>query len=113
MTWPWVSRRALDLALEERDRLRAQVDRLTDHLTRIERRQAGLPETPRKERPAPEAMPRELLRYIRGHASGPMRREMIRVARTRHLAGEDWQSIQDDVMGEGDPDGDQEAGDDM
>lgn len=48
MKWPWVSRLAFDVIAGERDRLASQVDRLTDHLTRRDRVEAGLPETPPK-----------------------------------------------------------------
>src|SRR3989304_2331887 len=42
MHWPYVSRRAYDLLVDERDRLRARNDELTDHLVRLARTTNGL-----------------------------------------------------------------------
>jgi len=43
MNWPWTSRARLEDALEQVAHLRAEVNRLTDSLTRINRREVGLP----------------------------------------------------------------------
>lgn len=50
MNLPWVGRTAYDLLLDERDRMRVQVDRLTEHVLRMERVERGLTEQPKEPR---------------------------------------------------------------
>jgi len=97
MKWPWIARSAYDVVLDERDRLRAQNDRLTDHLTRVQRREAGMTETPRAPRPALEPMPRELHDYIKGIAGGSLQKEIRDRCYRRHAKGEPWQSIVQEI----------------
>lgn len=98
MKWPWIARSAYDVVVDERDRLRAQNDRLTDHLTRVQRREAGMTETPRAPRPALEPMPRDLHDHIRGFASKALQRTQLEEAYRRHGRGEPWDSIKADIM---------------
>lgn len=120
MRWPWTSVARLDDAMRamsalraeheaSRDALRAayadeiahlrsQVDRLTDHLTRIQRREAGMTETPRAPRPALEPMPRELHEYIAGIANGSLQKEIRDRCYRRHAKGEPWASIVQEIV---------------
>ena len=107
MTWPLVSRRAFDLVVDERDRLRAQNDRLIEHQNRIERREAGLPEVPREKRPV-QPMPRTLRRWIEGHGTPEIRRALMQEAHKRYAGGQSWESIEQEVTREPE----QEDGDD-
>jgi hypothetical protein len=50
MRWPWVGREADAAVCSERDYLRTELSRATDHERRMERRAAGLPEAPKAER---------------------------------------------------------------
>ena len=99
MKWFWVSRRAYDLAIEERDRLRVQVDGVIDTLTRIQRAQMGMSEVPRqrKERVV-EPMPPEVYEYIERTANPSLRSEQKRVVWRRHGTGESWDSILEDIQ---------------
>lgn len=96
--WPWTARGRLDDALEQVAHLRAQVDRLTDALTRIGRREVGLPEEPRQARAEMKPMPPELKSYIEGHANKGIRGMMMREAFRRHGKGETWEAIVADVI---------------
>lgn len=71
MKWPWVSRLAYDLLVDERDRLRAQNDDLLQTLKGIRRVGAGLKETPRKpkEQVQREPIPREIRELYLGFSS--------------------------------------------
>lgn len=44
MKWPWVSRVALDMALDENTRLRAQNDKLLDTVITLQRKSFGMKE---------------------------------------------------------------------
>jgi hypothetical protein len=100
--WPWTSCARLDDAKATIDRLQASNTKMLDDLTRLTRREAGLPEEPRPPRPlkVEEPMPRELQDYIRGFASLGMQRMMRDAAVKRHTAGQDWKAVVADVMRE-------------
>lgn len=98
MRWPWTSTARLADAHAEIERLREQNGQLIDSLTRISRREAGLPETPREPRPRLEPMPIELKEYIEKFATPSIRKEMRTRYYRRHGAGEAWARIMDDVM---------------
>lgn len=63
MRWPWVSRAAFEIVVEERNRLREREEALQEALIRLARKGSGMPEEPRaqrKEDPMPEDV-RELV----------------------------------------------------
>jgi hypothetical protein len=107
LKWPLVSRRAFDLALDERDRLRAQVDSLLDiiashqdHLRRVQRLDMGVREVPQAG-PAPgrqSEIPRELMEYALSVGNPAMREELIRDWRvSAKTVG--WEEVRQKVMG--------------
>lgn len=107
MKWPWVSRLAYDAVVSERDHLRIQLNQMAldrasvvAQLTRISRREAGLPEIPREARPPLTPMPPELVEYIRGFAGQSLQKTMRDQAYIRNAKGESWESIMADVMRE-------------
>ena len=71
MKWPWVSRSAYDLLMEERDRLREQNDELLGTYTRIQRVRSGLRETPKPQprKVETEKIPAEIEEIVRGFSS--------------------------------------------
>jgi hypothetical protein len=73
--------------------LRAEVDKLTESLVRISRREVGLPEVPREARLPLEPMPRDLAEYIRGFASTSVQKQMRDVAYREHAQGVPWATI--------------------
>ena len=88
-----MSRRAFDLVLDERDRLRAEVDELMAHVKRMDRVEHGLLELP-YERPAPpEGMPTELQEYVDGWQDRNIRREVVRSIVQARQDGKEWDQI--------------------
>lgn len=100
MKLPWVSRLAYELVVEERDHLRAENQKLTDDLTRIHRREAGLPEEKPKPKKERKPMPKRIHDYIEGFWNESQRREMRRSYYRRHAKGESWESIAAEVVPE-------------
>lgn len=98
MRWPWIARARLDDAIGQIVHLRAEVDKLTDNLVRISRREAGLSETPRDPRPALKPMPPDLADYIRGFASSSVQKTMRDTAYRQHAAGKTWGEIVANTM---------------
>lgn len=93
MNWPWVSRLAYENVRDERDRLREQNDTLVEHLTRVQRRESGMPEMPR-EKPKPvEPVPQSIRRLLDGF-SPQVKKQLELEARQEHTAGVDWSHIQ-------------------
>jgi hypothetical protein len=97
MRWPWVSRLAYDTVAAERDWLRTDVERLQDALTRISRREVGLPEAPREVRPQVEPMPAELAQYVLGFANPETRRMAQRGLYEQRLKTGSWQRVMENV----------------
>jgi hypothetical protein len=117
MRWPWVSRRAYDQVVAERDRalemiimetvskqahemLQAecariveQNDRLIEHLTRMDRLEHGVTEEPRLPRKQIPPMPNEIRDYIKGFASDQVRREIQRTAYMEYREAGDWEGV--------------------
>ena len=87
--WPWVSRRAYDLAIERAERAEARVKELTDQIVRMARRARGMSEiTPAgKERPA-SPVPSEIERHIQAYEDPLIRSEIRRAIIRRLEAGE-------------------------
>ena len=99
MTWPWIARAAFDAVRDERDHLRQRVATLEDHVRRLQRRDAGLPEEPRstetKPRRRKEPMPADVLDYVVGFPE-PMQttvRARIAGARTQRHTWEDIRQV--------------------
>src|SRR3972149_5875385 len=76
MHWPYVSRRAYDLLVDERDRLRARNDELTDHLVRLARTTNGLREL-KVEQSKPDPMPQEVQDMVMAWGSGATRSDVL------------------------------------
>ncbi len=100
MKWPWISRRAYDIVLDERDRLRAVNDQLTEHLVRMHRVEHGVAYTPRPPRAPVEEMPKSLVDYFAGLGGTPTAKHLEREVKNRHRAGESWASIQSKILEE-------------
>lgn len=100
MRWPWVSRLAYEAVVSERDHLRAETTRLTEAMTRISRREVGLPETPKEPRAPMTPMPKELADYIRGFAGQSIQKSMRDTAYRMAAAGRPWPEIQALTMAE-------------
>lgn len=93
MIWPLVSGRALAIVTDERDRLRAQVDRLLDHLTRMDRVEHGLHELAQQPAKPREPMPEELRALIDAFGSHQNRQQLKDAAFRLHAKGQSWESI--------------------
>ena len=98
MKLPFVSRLAFDAVASERDHLRAEVNRLTDALTRIGRREVGLSEVPRGPRPEIGTMSDGLRQKIAGAGDRSIRHMMTREALLRRQRGESWEEIERDAL---------------
>ena len=100
MKWPWISRRAFDMVVEERDRLRVVNDQLTGHLVRMHRVEHGVAETPRppKAKSRVEEMPRSLVDYFNGLGNASMAKQLSSQAKSLYRAGESWASIQSGIL---------------
>ena len=79
MTWPWVSRRAYDEVVSQRDALRGEVSELLAHVTRMDRVEHGRPEVPK------DPKPRVILS------------EEIRTAISRYDSGSTQRLVEEDV----------------
>jgi hypothetical protein len=99
MTWPWVSRRAYDAVVDQKDALLDQNSKLIDHLSRKSRFEAGMSETPRPPPKVREPMPEVLRENIAGGADSSMRRMRRTELERRYSRGESWDAIIDDVLG--------------
>ena len=106
MNWPLVSRRAFDMILDERDRLRAQNDELVDSLQRVTRFRTGMPELPRTPRPEaqrPVTIPPDIMAIIDGFGSEANKRNLEIQVRGMHSDGTPFAEIKkalDAQMGE-------------
>lgn len=95
MRWPWVSRVAYDLVVEERDRLMHKNDNWEDHVRRTDRKDRGMTELPTKKKEPMEAIPASL-EYVIGKFASESTRQLLRnqarIARVRE--GKTWSGIQ-------------------
>lgn len=91
--WPWVSRRAYDLAVERYERAEAQAKDLMDHLTRVSRREMGMPEQPRALPPREVEIPTAIEMLIRDYDSENVRVDLRRQVIAAHRAGTPWDQI--------------------
>ena len=99
MMWPWVSRAAYDLLLDEGDRLRGKNDNWEDHVRRTERKDRGMTELPTKKKEPMEAIPSDLDYVISKFDSESTRqllRNQARIARVRE--GKAWSEIQAELV---------------
>ena len=95
MRWPLVSARWYDAYLAER----AEVRRLTDALTRIERAREGLPELAPEKRKPQEPMPGDLVMLIeRMWAGDHSRKAEEKRARQLFAKHGDWQIVKGLMM---------------
>jgi len=93
MKWPLVSRRAFDIVLDERDRLRARNDELHDSMIRIQRVRHGMKEAPRPEpKPVVVQIPAEVRKLYAGF-SEVHRRDLDRQCRQMATQGTPWTEI--------------------
>ncbi len=96
--WPWTSMARLDDAKETIERLRAEVDKLTDALIRQQRFERGMTEAPRQPRKELLPMPEKLKEYLDGIGSASIQREIMSRAYKRHGRGEGWDGIMKDLI---------------
>lgn len=95
MRWPWVSRIAYDLLLDERDRLRAKNDNWEDHVRRVKRKEKGMTELPAEKKVPLEPIPGEIERIIQKFGSEATRQGVRNnVLMARHRQGQPWSKIQ-------------------
>ncbi len=87
-----VDREAFNLVVDERNRLRDQVDELTNHFRRIDRIQNGLPEVERKERKELGEMPFELQMAFKGYRP-TIRKLQEQWAWNQRKSGRSWELI--------------------
>lgn len=117
MRWPWVSRRAYEVVLDEysraredRDRLMAQITTLTDQIVRIQRFSQGMMETPREPRVA-EPMPADIQKQIMSVSDDRIRRMQTREAYKIYGQHRSWDAVRS-RMAPGDRVGSDEDGPD-
>lgn len=104
MRWPWVSRLALELVSQQRDRLEAEnsvlakrVAELTDAITRMQRFNLGMPETPRKPAPPPEPMPEDIQALVMAAGDPRIRAMQIQAAYHYRERYGSWQRVRDEL----------------
>lgn len=90
--WPWVSRRAFRLLLDERDRLRSQNDELVEQLTRLARVTNGLTELPARAH-EPDPMPEEVRRIANRFQNPMIRQRVLALARELRRDGLEWDEV--------------------
>ena len=93
MQFPLVGRTAFNLLLDERDRLRGQNDELLGSLTRIRRKESGMPEEHARRRSIDEDIPPEVFRYISGFDSEIMQATIEEDVRRARTNGTPWKEI--------------------
>lgn len=64
MTWPWISRRAFDLIVEERDRLRSELTVAQDRLLNAWTEGKVIPPRAQEPLPPPEPLHPALVEYV-------------------------------------------------
>ncbi len=87
-----IDREAFNVVVDERDRLREQVDKLLDHERRMERVEHGLTEKERQERDPIGVMPRDMREYMKKWPP-QTRNHQIRLARKQRAEGKRWDEI--------------------
>lgn len=101
MKWPWVSRLALELVREERDRLRLLNDKLIEATERLARRQAGMSELPRQPSPVPkkrEPIPDRIEEVIGLFASEAVRVNLREQLHIRRAHGDSWEMLEQELL---------------
>ena len=98
MKWPWVSRLAYEIVIEERDRLRAGHDRLTSTLISMQRKSFGMKEQPiQPKSKEPEWMteefPPEIRELVDGWDSEQMRSAVEIDIRSARRQGTPWNEL--------------------
>lgn len=97
MRWPWVSRTAYDLLVNERDHLRAETAALRAEIVAIKRVGMGMRETPRERKKRANAMPEvppEVRRYYEGRfQSSASEAEIERQCQEMALKGAPWEEV--------------------
>lgn len=91
--WPYVSRRAFDLVMAERDRVVAQNERLTEHIMRMDRLEHGVGEIQPELKPPPEPMTQDVVDWIRRWDSPITREELTRQAERLYARYRDWDMV--------------------
>lgn len=94
MNWPWVSRRAYDEVLRQRDRLEAREDQLLDQIVRMSRVDRGMAEVApvRKE---PDPFPEGVIDIINGFESPATRATLVAQCRQQRAQGVKWEEIEE------------------
>jgi hypothetical protein len=91
-------RELVEAAREEIVHLRQRNDALTDQLTRVMRKEAGLPEVPREPRRQLQPMPADIREYTEGFFTSSIRKAERDQLYKRHAAGETWPEIRRKVL---------------
>lgn len=100
--WPWVSRLALDMVIDERDRLREQNSELSDQLIRMTRRSNNMSEvTPKVDKPkGRDPIPPEVREVIDVWDSPATRSLMEARARQIYAEYKSWTVVADRLRAE-------------
>lgn len=109
MRWPWCSiarlddaraesERRLDDAWAENARLREQINKLLDTMTRVTRREVGLPEVAREPRPRMEKMPETLQAHFLAFNNREQGRYEMGAAYKANAQGTPWETIMAKVL---------------
>lgn len=103
MKMPWVSRVALELALDENARLRLQNDKLLDSIVTLQRKNFGMKERPGLPPDAPgqqqdpswmtEEIPEHIEEIIKGYSSVAIRDTIQIDIRNARRQGTPWEEI--------------------
>jgi len=94
--WPWVSRRAYDEVVRQRDRLELQNDKLFDHGIRMDRREHGLGEVQPSGKPKPE-LSDDVVAEIRRWSSTLTKEQLTKEAQRLYASGKTNEEVLDAI----------------
>lgn len=92
MKLPWVGRAAFEALISERDFLRRLVQSRTEHLHRIERKEAGMTEVPTEPRKT-EPMPMEVREFLRDISPASAREAQRMEFETSYHDAQSWEPV--------------------
>ena len=98
LRFPWVSRLAFDVVVDECERLRSQNGTLVEALTRLRRAETGLSETPKAPRAMVEPIPADVLEYCNAFLNPSIRKQNRDTVIRRRASGESWAAIRRSVL---------------
>lgn len=105
MKWPWVSRRAYDDVVDERNQLRARVADLTSQIVGMSRRDRGMSEIQPKARakPEPEEIPADIEEIIQRWGAPATQMTFRARARQLHRQMKGWKGVREKLEFEAGP----------